>query len=521
MTEHRALFKSTAVISVMTFVSRAFGYVRDAVIFIFLGATGSTDAFFVAFRIPNFLRRLFAEGAFSQAFVPVLSEYREKHPRDDLKKLVDHVAGTLGVILTLISVFGVILAPLLIYVFAPGFINDGSGRFDLAAQMLRVTFPYILFISLTALSASILNTFNRFAVPAFTPTLLNLSLIVATLWLAPRLEQPVVALAWGVLAGGVAQLLFQIPFLYRLGLLPRFSLHGATDGVKKITRLMLPAIFGSSVVQINLLINTLIASFLVAGSISWLYMSDRFVELPLAIFGVAVTIVILPRLSRQHVNKSVEGFNQTLDWALRISLLIAVPATFGLIILAKPILMSLLQYRQFTALDTSMTALSLMTYALGLPAFILIKVLASGFYSRQDTRTPVKVGVIAMLCNIVLNLVFVWAWTHWHLTGPHAALAFATSLSAYVNAALLFRKLGPTVVILRRPGWFRYAMQILVATLMMTVAIFALLPAPEQWLNWNVLERVLVLLGIVSLGAMLYAGALFVLGMRSNNLVLE
>ena len=521
MSEHRALFKSTAVTGVTTFVSRVFGYVRDAVIFIFLGATGSTDAFFVAFRIPNFLRRLFAEGAFSQAFVPVLSEYKEKHLQDDLKKLVNHVAGTLGVILTLISVTGVILAPLLIYVFAPGFVNDDSDRFELASQMLRITFPYILFISLTALSAGILNTFNRFAVPAFTPTLLNLALIAATLWLAPQLEHPVVALAWGVLAGGVAQLLFQIPFLYRLGLLPRFSLHGATDGVRKITRLMLPAIFGSSIVQINLLINTLIASFLVAGSISWLYMSDRFVELPLAIFGVAATTVILPRLSRQHVNNSIEGFNQTLDWALRISLLIAVPATFGLIILAKPILISLLQYRQFTAIDTAMTALSLTTYALGLPAFILIKVLAAGFYSRQDTKTPVKIGVIAMLCNIVLNLVFVWAWTHWQLIGPHAALALATSLSAYLNTFLLFKRLGATVVVFRRPGWFRYAAQILVATLVMGGALLGLLPDLGQWLSWNVLERIAVLSGLVLLSGMLYIGALLLLGMRKDSLILQ
>ena len=519
MAEHRTLFKSTALISAMTFISRIFGYVRDAVIFIFLGATASTDAFFVAFRIPNFLRRLFAEGAFSQAFVPVLSEYREKHSQPELKALINHVAGTLGVILTLVSILGVILAPMLIYVFAPGFVND-EGRFDLATQMLRITFPYILFISLTALSAGILNTFNRFAVPAFTPTLLNLSLIAATLWLAPRLEQPVVALAWGVFVGGVVQLVFQIPFLRQIGLLPEFSLRGATEGVKKIIRLMLPAIFGSSVVQINLLINTLIASFLAAGSISWLYMSDRFVELPLAIFGVATTTVILPRLAKQHVNQSREGFNQTLDWALRISILIAMPAMLGLIILAKPILISLIQYRQFSAADTSMTALSLMTYALGLPAFILIKVLASGFYSRQDTKTPVKIGVIAMLCNIVLNLVFLWVWTHWHLTGPHAALAFATSLAAYVNTALLFRKLDGAAIILRQFGWLKYVAQICMATLIMAIALFVLLPNPNQWLNWNGPERVLVLLALMLLSAVLYVGALFLFGVRKKSLIL-
>ena len=520
MAEHRALFKSTAVISGMTFISRIFGYVRDAVIFIFLGATGSTDAFFVAFRIPNFLRRLFAEGAFSQAFVPILSEYKEKHSQNELKALINHVAGTLALILTLVSILGVMLAPILIYIFAPGFIGD-SQRFDLAAQMLRITFPYILFISLTALSASILNTFNRFAVPAFTPTLLNLSLIVATLWLAPKLDQPVVALAWGVFIAGVAQLLFQIPFLYRLGVLPKFALNGASDGVKKIIRLMLPAIFGSSVVQINLLINTLIASFLSVGSISWLYISDRFVELPLAIFGVATGTIILPRLSKQYVNQSQAGFNQTLDWALRLSILIALPAMLGLMLLAKPILTSLVQYREFTATDTSMAALSLMTYALGLPAFILIKVLAPGFYSRQDTKTPVKIGVIAMFCNIALNIGFVWIWTRWNLTGPHAALALATSLSAYLNAALLFKKLKSSASISLQAGWLRYIAQILIGTLIMAVVLLLLLPNSNQWLHWNGFERIAALLGFMLLGTVLYIGALALFGVRKENFVLQ
>ena len=520
MAEHRALFKSTAVISGMTFISRIFGYVRDAVIFIFLGATGSTDAFFVAFRIPNFLRRLFAEGAFSQAFVPILSEYKEKHSQSELKALINHVAGTLALILTLISILGVMLAPLLIYIFAPGFIGDCE-RFDLAAQMLRITFPYILFISLTALSASILNTFNRFAVPAFTPTLLNLSLIVATLWLAPKLDQPVVALAWGVFIAGVAQLVFQIPFLYRLGVLPKFALNGATDGVRKIIRLMLPAIFGSSVVQINLLINTFIASFLAVGSISWLYISDRFVELPLAIFGVATGTIILPRLSKQYVNQSQTGFNQTLDWALRLSILIAIPAMLGLMMLAKPILTSLVQYREFTATDTSMAALSLMTYALGLPAFILIKVLAPGFYSRQDTKTPVKIGVIAMFCNIALNIAFVLIWTRWNLTGPHAALALATSISAYLNAALLFKKLKSSASISLQAGWLRYIAQILIGTLVMAVVLLLLLPNSNQWLYWNGFERIAALLGFMLLGTVLYIGALAIFGVRKENFVLQ
>ena len=520
MAEHRALFKSTAVISAMTFISRIFGYIRDAVIFIFLGATGSTDAFFVAFRIPNFLRRLFAEGAFSQAFVPVLSEYKEKHAQQELKDLVNHVSGVLGLTLLLITVIGVILAPLLIYVFAPGFVDDPE-RFDLAGQMLRITFPYILFISLTALSAGILNTFNQFAVPAFTPTFLNLSLIAVTLWLAPLFEQPVIALAWGVFIAGVAQLLFQVPFLSRLGLLPKFSLKGSSAGVKKITRLMIPAIFGSSVVQINLLINTLIASFLAVGSISWLYISDRFVELPLAIFGVATATIILPRLSKQFVSQSTSGFNQTLEWALKLSIVIALPSAIGLILLAKPILTSLIQYREFTVLDTNMASLSLVTYALGLPAFILIKVLAPGFYSRQDTKTPVKIGVIAMLCNIILNLAFLWLWTKYELPGPHAALALATSLSAYLNATLLFIMLKKSASISMQSGWPKYLAQIVLASMLMMLVLKQVLPIGSQWLEWDGLSRIAALLGFMLLGSMLYIGALIILGVRKKDFVLQ
>jgi len=520
MADPRALFKSTAVISVMTFISRIFGYIRDAVIFIFLGATGSTDAFFVAFRIPNFLRRLFAEGAFSQAFVPVLSEYKEKHSEQELKNLVNHVSGVMGLGLLLITIVGVLVAPLLIYVFAPGFADEPQ-RFDLAGQMLRITFPYILFISLTALSAGILNTFKQFAVPAFTPTFLNLSLIAVTLWLAPMFEQPVVALAWGVFIAGVVQLLFQIPFLSRLGLLPKFSLHGASDGVKKIGRLMLPAIFGSSVVQINIIINTIIASFLIAGSISWLYISDRFVELPLAIFGVATATVILPRLSKQYVNQSTTGFNQTLEWAIKLSVFIAIPCTIGLVLLAKPILTSLIQYREFTALDTNMASLSLVTYALGLPAFILIKVLAPGFYSRQDTKTPVKIGVLAMFCSLVLNFVFLWVWFKYKLPGPHAALALATSLSAYLNATLLFLMLKKSAPITIQSDWFKYLAQISIASMLMAFVLTLVLPQASQWLQWTVVNRIAALLGFILLGAVLYIGALAILGVRRRDFVLQ
>ena len=357
--------------------------------------------------------------------------------------------------------------------------------------------------------------------PAFTPVLLNLSLIAVTLWLAPGMQQPVVALAWGVFIAGIAQLAFQIPFLSALGVLPRFSLSGARDGVRKITRLMLPAIFGSSVVQINLLINTLIASFLAVGSISWLYISDRFVELPLAIFGVATATIILPRLSRQYVNRSMNEFSQTLDWALRVSIFISIPATVGLIMLASPILTSLIQYREFTATDTLMAATSLKAYALGLPAFILVKVLAPGFYSRQDTRTPVRIGVIAMFCNIVLNLVLVWVWLRQDLAAPHAALALATSLSAYINAALLFHRLRIGTVLILPGGWPKLIAQVLAATAIMGLVLIWLLPEPAQWVTWGGTTRIFALLGFMLSGTVLYIGALALLGVRRKHFALQ
>ena len=284
---------------------------------------------------------------------------------------------------------------------------------------------------------------------------------------------------------------------------------------------MLPAIFGSSVVQINLLINTLIASFLAVGSISWLYISDRFVELPLAIFGVATATTILPRLSRQFINQSSTGFNQTLEWAIKLSVFIALPSAIGLILLAKPILTSLIQYREFTALDTQMASLSLMTYALGLPAFILIKVLAPGFYSRQDTKTPVKIGVFAMLCNIFLTLILLWVWSKYKLPGPHAALALSTSISAYINASLLFIMLRRSADFTLRFGWVKYLVQIALASLIMLIVLTQILPLNTQWLEWSGFIRVTALLGFMLLGAVLYIGALAILGLRKKDFALQ
>lgn len=506
----KRLAKSTAVVGGNTLISRVLGFVRDMVIARYFGASVGTDAFFVAFKIPNFLRRLFAEGAFSQAFVPVLSEYKTQRDHEAVRTLVGSVSGSLGAVLFVVTVIGVVAAPILILIFAPGFSPEGP-RHELAIDMLRLTFPYLFFISLTALAGGVLNTFGRFGVPAFTPVFLNLSLIGTAIWLAPLMEQPVTALAWGVLIAGIAQLAFQLPFLVRLRVLalpkPRFS----DEGVRRILRLMLPAIFGVSVTQVNLLIDTLIASFLVTGSISWLYYSDRLVEFPLGVFGIALATVILPHLSRQHAGENPTGFSDTLDWALRWVLTIGLPATLGLAVLAGPLLATLFQYHAFTGDDVTMAARSLMAYSVGLCGFILVKVLAPGYYARQDTRTPVRIGVIAMVGNLVLNLTFVW-WL------AHAGLALATSLAAFINAGLLFRGLRKLSIYKPRAGWFAMFARTMTASTAMTVVLWWGSGELETWLSWGAWDRALRLSLWVCVGALVYLLALLLLGMRPHHL---
>lgn len=514
------LLRATATVSGMTLISRVLGYLRDMVLAVTFGAGAATDAFFVAFRIPNFFRRLFAEGAFSQAFVPVFAEYRERHGPQALRDLLDHTAGALLLVLSLVTLLGILAAPWLIWLFAPG-LAQADGRQDLAIQMLRITFPYLLFISLTAMAAGILNSIGRFGVPAFTPVFLNLALIGAALYGAPHFAEPIVALAWGVFLAGVLQLLLQIPFLQRAGLLPRPRWRRAHAGVRRILRLMLPAILGTSVVQVNLLIDTVIASFLVAGSISWLYFGDRFVELPLALFGIAIATVILPRLSREHTHKDVQAYGRTLDWALRSALLVALPATAGLIVLAVPIIATLLQYHAFTAQDTHMAALALAAYALGLPAFILIKVLAPGFYARQDTRTPVKVAVIAMLANLVLNGLFVLPWYFSGIPGAHAGLALATSVSGWLNAALLYRGLRREGIYCPGPALPRLRLALSLALMGMVGLLLLLAPDWEQWSAWVAPERAAALLGLVFAGTAGFLLILLAFGLRPRQFLLQ
>lgn len=508
--------KSTAVVGGMTLVSRILGFLRDMVIARYFGADAGTDAFFVAFKIPNFLRRLFAEGTFSQAFVPVLSQYREQRDPPETQAFLDRTAGSFALVLAALSGIGMIAAPLLILLFAPGFYQHPE-QYGLSVDMLRITFPYLFFICFTAFSGGVLNTWGHFAVPAFTPVLLNVVMISAALWLAPQLTEPVKALAWGVLFGGAVQLAFQIPALARLGLLPRLRLGFRDQGVRRIMQLMAPAIFGASVGQLNLLINTLLASFLASGSVSWLYYSDRLVEFPLGIFGVAIGTVILPHLSKNHANRDGEGFSRSMDWALRWVLMIGLPATLGLVLLAKPLVLTLFQYDRFSTHDAEMATRSLMAYSVGLMGFIGVKVLVPGFSARQDLTTPARYGVYAVASNFALSLLLVFAvapegWAH-------AGLALATSGAAILNGGLLLKRLAKDRVYRPMPGWPRLLGQVVFANgAMAGVLIYAAGHYP--WESWTVSNRILHLGFWIGLGFSAYLACLSLTGLRPRHVML-
>jgi putative peptidoglycan lipid II flippase len=484
----------------------------------YFGASGETDAFFLAFKIPNFMRRLFAEGSFSLAFVPVLSEVRASGDRRALKDLVDHVAGTLTGILLTITAIGVIAAPAVLAIFAPGWLLEGRPEFSLSAGMLRITFPYILFISLTALAGGILNTFERFLVPALTPVLLNLSLIAAAVFMSGQMQVPVTALAWGVLAAGISQLLIQVPALMRLGLLPRPRWGWRHSGVRKILRLMVPTLVGSSVAQINLMLDAVIATFLVSGSVTWLYYSDRLLEFPLGVFGVALSTVILPNLSRKFAAQNPQAFSATLDWALRLAVIITIPAAAGLMVLSSPILITLFQYQAFELVDVKMSSFSLMAYALGLPAFIAVKVLAPGFYARQDTKTPVKIAITAMVSNMLLNFLFVGTLLAIGFDGPHTGLALASSVAAYVNAGLLYFRLRQVGTYQPEQGWLRVNIAVMLASTAMVVALIWQHGEIGQWADAVAVTRAGRLAGLIGFGAIVYALMLLVGGLRRQHL---
>lgn len=504
------MIKAAATVGGMTMISRILGFVRDIIIARYFGATAGADAFFVAFKIPNFFQRLFAEGAFSQAFVPVLAEAKEKRGKEAVKQLVDALSYRLGGILLLLTAFGVFGSSLWMMVFAPGFIDDPE-KFDLAADMLAITFPYLLLISLVAFSSAIMNTYNQFAVPAFTPVFLNLVLISFAIFVSPLMDVPIMALAWGVLVAGVVQLLFHLPFLYKLGLLPHPT-RKTDPGVGEVKRLMLPALFGVSVAQINLLVDTILASFLVTGSVSWLYYSDRLMEFPLGVFGVALATVVLPGLSKKAANENWQGFQQDLDSALRLVFLIGVPAMLGLLVLAQPLVVSLFHYGAFTDHDAQMASLSLMAYSFGLLGFILVKILAPAFYARKDMKTPVKVAIVALVANMVFNLL---------LIGPfaHVGLAAATSISAFMNAGLLYWYLRQQQVFAPQTGWLKLSSQIGFASLVMVGFIVWLNPLAAEWLSFDAWQRFAWLMALVFGAIAVYGAALLAVGLNPKRFI--
>ncbi|MEO8743419.1 MAG: murein biosynthesis integral membrane protein MurJ, partial [Lysobacteraceae bacterium] len=447
------MLRSVASFGSMTMISRVFGLVRDMVISSVFGANAATDAFWVAFRIPNFMRRLFAEGSFTTAFVPVFTEIKETRPHADLKALVSRTAGALGGVLLLIVGLGMIFTPEVATLFSPGAINEPH-KFELTVELLRLTFPFLLFVSLTALAGGALNSFHRFGMPALAPVILNLCMIAGALWLSPRLQTPILALGWAIFFGGIVQLLFLLPQLAQLDLLgwPRWGF--SSPDVRKVMRLMVPTLFGSSIAQVNLLLDTVIASLLFVGSQTWLSTADRFLELPLGVFGIAFGTVMLPTLSRYHVKADGDGFSRTLDWGLRSTLMIAVPAMLGLMLLSVPLVATLYQHGHYTAFDSRMAALSVFGLSFGLPAFALVKVVVPAFYARQDTRTPVKAGIASLVANMAFNVLIlailykirvpeqlqqgsVWlALTK--VPGLHFALGLASAIASYLNLALLW-----------------------------------------------------------------------------------
>lgn len=512
-----SLLKSSLVVSAMTMLSRVLGLVRDILFARMLGAGGDADVFYIAFKVPNFFRRLFAEGAFAQAFVPVLSEFRERGSYAAVRHFIDRVAGCLGVSLIGLVVFVVLASPLVAGIFGFGYwLDEDKTKFWLTSDLLKITFPYLFLISMTGFAGAILNSYDRFAVPSVTPVILNLTLIVAAAFVSPHLDRPVMALAWGVLVAGVLQLGFQLPFLARLALLPKPKVDWKDESVRKVLRLMAPAMFGVSVGQINLLLDTVLATFLVDKSVTWLYFSDRLMELPLGIFGIGIATVVLPSLSRQH-SSGGKGYSQTIDWALRMILLIGVPAAIALAVLAQPILFTLLQYDKMEKFDIVMSSYSLQAYSLGLVAFMLIKILASSYFSRQDTKTPVKVGVIAMASNMVLNLLFVVPLMMlWDI--GHVGLALATSCSAFLNAGLLYRGLRKADVFLPQAGWVLFFVRLCLANALMIVTLVVLSFVFGDFSEKGVVERIVDLSLLIFAGAITYLVGMLAMGMRPKDL---
>ena len=510
-----ALWRSTVIVSAMTMLSRVLGLVRDIVLLNVFGAGKDFDTFVVAFRIPNFFRRLFAEGAFSQAFIPVLTEYKTSRTHAEVQILISRVFGCLLTAMTLLTFVAMVAAPAIIYLYAPGFHSD-TVKFDLAVDMFRLTIPYLLFMSLTAFASSILNSYGSFASPAFSPVLLNVAMIAGAWWLTPYMAEPIMALGWAVVVAGVLQLAIQIPELWKKKLLIPPKIDFKHEGVERILKLMLPALFGVSVTQINLLLNTIWASFMQDGSVSWLYSAERMTELPLGLIGVAIGTVILPSLSARHAEQDQAKFKGMIDWAAKIMMLVGIPASIALFMLSTPIIQALFQRGEFTLEDTQMTALALQCMSAGVISFMLIKVFAPGFYAQQDTKTPVRVGLMAVAANAILNVVFIGFFKLIDWQAEHMALALASSGSALVNAGMLYFYLHQRNIYRFGAHWKKLALQFGFANLTMIVALWYALTWYQgdisQWL------RIAEVLGLCVLGVVAYVLGLYVTGFRPRHI---
>lgn len=504
------LLRALATVSGMTLLSRILGFVRDFVIARAFGAGLATDAFFVAFKLPNLLRRMFAEGAFSQAFVPILGEYKNKRSQEDTRTLVDHVASLLSMLLFAITAVGIAAAPLLVWISAPGFSAD-AGKFELTVTLTRITFPYIFFMSLVALAGGLLNSWSRFALPAFTPVLLNISFIAMALFAAPYFDPPVLALAWAVFIGGLLQMAIQIPALKKIAMLPRPTLNWraawADPGVRRITMLMGPALIGVSVSQISLLINTVFASFLKTGSVSWLYYADRLMEFPSGMLGAALGTILLPSLSRCHASGNHAEYSRLLDWGLRLTLLLAAPAAVGLAILAVPLISTLFFHGAFSAEDVFRTREALVAYTVGLTGLILVKVLAPGFYAQQNVKTPVRIALISLAATQIMNLAFI-GWI------GHAGLALSIGLAACLNAGMLYRGLRRLDIYRPQPGWTGFLLKLTVALAVMAGALWFAMGSETGWLEATFMARGIHLAWLVPLGGGAYFATLWLLGFR-------
>ena len=507
----------------MTLLSRVLGLVRDVVIAHLIGAGAAADVFLFANRIPNFLRRLFAEGAFSQAFVPVLAEYQKSGDINKTREFIGKVSGTLGGLVSIVTILAMVGSPVVAALFGMGWftdwMNDGpdAHKFEQASLLLKITFPYLWFVTFVALSGAVLNTIGKFGVMSFSPVLLNIAMIATALFLAPQMDNPDLALAIGIFLGGLLQFLFQIPFMKQAGLLVKPKWAWRDEGVTKIRKLMIPALFGVSVSQINLLLDTVIASFLMTGSISWLYYSDRLLEFPLGLFGIAISTVILPTLARHHVNregdsdKSAVDFRNTMDWGVRMILLLGVPAAIGIAVLAQPMLLTLFMRGNFMLSDVHAASYSLWAFNAGLLSFMLIKILANGYYARQDTKTPVKIGIIAMVSNMGFNLLAI--------PFSYVGLAIASAMSATLNAYLLYRGLAKADVYHFSRKSAVFFGKVLLAAIAMGAAVWYYVPEINQWAKMDFFMRVYWLVWLIVLAAIVYGATLILLGVRKHHLL--